>query len=72
MVTTANFDTSSVWNDLEVSGKSLATLDPWATDWRYTIIDELHREAINYDVSLSVKVTESTGKMYCYLRRNRG
>lgn len=70
MITVTNFDTSSVWNDLEVSGKSLALLDSWATDWRYVIIEKLHREAIDYDVSLSVRVTESTGKMYCYLRRN--
>ena len=67
------FYTNDIWDNLEISGKAFAYM-------RYNMmsrmddndyIDQLHSEAKDYGVHLSIKLTESTGRLYVYLRKNR-
>ena len=68
------FYTDEIWDSLEVSGKAYV-------DFRAGIlgmdnyIDQLHREAKDFGVLLSIKRTDSKylkDRLYVYLRKNRG
>ena len=71
------FYTNDIWDKLEISGKAFAysssvmrhNMMSRMDDNDY--IDQLHSEAKDYGVHLSIKLTESTGRLYVYLRKNR-
>ena len=69
-----NFYTNDIWDNLEISGKAIAYIMRHNMMSRMDdndYIDQLHSEAKDYGVHLSIKLTESTGRLYVYLRKNR-
>jgi hypothetical protein len=68
------FYTNDIWDKLEISGKAIAYIMRHNMMSRMDdndYIDQLHSEAKDYGVHLSIKLTESTGRLYVYLRKNR-
>lgn len=62
------FDTTSVWNELGMNGKSYVTLDVGVDE--LAIIHQLHMEAREEGVTL--RITRSPklyGELYVYLRK---
>lgn len=68
------FYTDDVWDNLEVSGKAYVDLRAGILGMD-NYIDQLHREAKDFGVLLSIKRTDSKylkDRLYVYLRKNRG
>jgi hypothetical protein len=66
-----NFYTNDIWDNLEISGKAFAYMRHTMMSRMDDYIDQLHSEAKDYGVQLSIKLTESTGRLYVYLRKIR-
>lgn len=67
------FYTDEVWNNLEVSGKAYVDLRASILGMD-NYIDQLHREAKDFGVRLSIKRPNSIylkDRLYVYLRKNR-
>ena len=68
------FYTDDVWDNLEVSGKACVDLLRAGIMSIDNYIDQLHREAKDFGVLLSIKRTDSKylkDRLYVYLRKNR-
>ena len=66
-----NFYTNDIWDNLEISGKAFAYMRHNMMSRMDDYIDQLHSEAKDYGVHLSIKLNESTGRLYVYLRKIR-
>ena len=67
------FYTNLVWDNLEVSGKAYVHFRAGILGMD-NYIDQLHREAKDFGVLLSIKRTDSKylkDRLYVYLRKNR-
>lgn len=66
------FYTDDVWNELEFYGKSRTNIfDYTKIGSEDDFVTQLHNEAKDFGVFLSVKFNELNGALYVYLRKNR-